>query len=160
MNWYKEPRKDLNEAAIIRARDWSASRAPRAGERMLIHTHPKRSQKAFGALPGLADMDDLFRRSMEGITTQVISRIDEKGREIGRTVLKLNRGFFEKGPTKAHRTWLEKYKAANAEERLKLLRELKELGVSVRFVPMPGYRFNEKIADFEPVRRHKNTRSR
>ncbi|MCD6478956.1 MAG: hypothetical protein J7L44_03665 [Candidatus Diapherotrites archaeon] len=94
MSWYKEPRKDLNKAADIRTRDWSASRAPRAGERMLIHTHPKRSQKVFGALPSLADMDDLFRRSMEGITTQVISRIDEKGKEIGRTVLKLNRKFF------------------------------------------------------------------
>jgi hypothetical protein len=155
MCWYKKPREDLSKAAIIRARDWSTSREPKEGERMFIHTHPKKSQKEFGALPSVSDMDDVFRRAMEGIATQVISRIDEKGREIGRTFIKLNRSFFETGATKAHGDWLKKYKAARKEKRLELLRELKSLGVSVRFVPMPGYRFNEKIADFEHFKRHK-----
>lgn len=147
--WFKKPRKELRRALALEKERYIIHYGPTEGEKFIIHTHPRKAIEKFGALPSFDDINTLLRYGARGtITTGVISRIDEKGKEIGRTYIKLTRGFFEKGLTKEHGEWIEKYAKASKEDKLKLIKEAGKLGIVVRFVPMPGYAFDEKIVDF------------
>lgn len=160
-SWNKKPRRKLRYVATSRTPHSVRSEAPIKGEVMYIHTHPHKAATLNAALPSRKDLKTMYTFGRRGIRTYVISRVNEMGNEIGRTIIRPKKPFYES--EKRASALIERYcnslYICSGAESLKYLEHLKEAGfISIRFVPMKGYKFNKSKADFEPIhkKRHIN----
>ena len=167
--WFKRPRGDLKYAALKRTRHSVQSREPLVGETMYIHTHSAPSGTPLEALPSGNDLHRAWTDFIySDIRSWVISRVYKRG-EIGRTIIKVKKGATENQEViERNERLVEQYvslveklgelllkrrrRHEVAEVKKKIwdaLRRLESEGViSIRFVPMPGYRFDKEKGDF------------
>ncbi|MCD6478957.1 MAG: hypothetical protein J7L44_03670 [Candidatus Diapherotrites archaeon] len=158
--FYKGPRGNLRYGAEFRSATSIMPKTPKKGDTLFVHTHPKTPIADSCALPSFNDLKGLLYTSKEyGINTWIISRVDKRGNEMGRTFLKLRVSDkkklqdllrrmenFEKGLIHLD---LEEGAKKLEEEAHKLFREWRTgKKLLVKFVPMSGYRFDERIGDF------------
>jgi hypothetical protein len=157
--FYKKLRGNLRYAAEFRSTTGLMLKPPKKSDTMFIHTHPERPATASCALPSFNDLKGLLYTSKEHrINTWVISRVDKKGNEIGRTFLRLKISdekklryllkrmeHFEKG---LRYLTPEEREERLEEEARKFFRKW-EIGkkLLVKFVPMPGYKYDKKLGD-------------
>jgi len=175
--WFKEPRRDLMLMPFRRTQNAVYRRKPIAGETMFIHTHPAPPSSPFQALPSPSDLrlahEDFVHSD---IRSWIISRV-HGSREIGRTIIKVKKGANENQEIiERNKRTVEEYKKLGerlrellsqradklqkeheiAEIREKIWGVLQRLeregSISIRFVPMPGYRFDKEKGDFVKTR--------
>ncbi len=162
--FYKKPRGNLRYGTEFRSRTSLMAKPAKKGERLFLHTHPERAATANCALPSFNDLRGLLTMYKEyGINTWVISRVNEKGEEIGRTFLKLRIkdekkvnqliGYMERLERSLKDMDIEEREKRLEIEAHKLFRKWRsDKLLSVKFIPMQGYRFDERIDDFVSVR--------
>ncbi len=159
--WFKRPRGKLEDATTLRTAKYIFMRKPCKGDTMHIHTHPAEPGCLLMAMPTVEDLKTACQNfENHGVRISVITRVETMGKEIGRTFIKMR-----KTEGKEFAYLLQKYGEYEKEEKLResleILETMQQKGfLSIRFVPMKGYRFNRKIGDFVRIRGKKGKSKR
>ena len=170
MAWCKSKAGELRPADEERYHNTIIQKKPFAADYMEIHTHPKADHKTedskFRALPSARDilyfLDELCERP--NISTCVIVSVNSNGEVAGYTFLRAKDEFIERAKQmkmkhESYETQIEKeeniYGRAKSlidgvmwygRSKTKVYKSLElfsRVGLQIRFVPMPGYKFEK-----------------
>ncbi|MDO8537711.1 MAG: hypothetical protein Q7S21_02400 [archaeon] len=160
--WGKNPRNELVPISGVRGTSITNLQMEKvSGFRTIIHSHPSRprefielfKKRKMGAIPSWPDIYNILGNYyLNDIKSSVIASINISGKVTGYTFMRINSKKFQ--PDKLEELCKKRMQLKRTPT-TRFLLQLEEYGFRTKFVPMAGYRFNEKTGKFEKEKNKK-----